>query len=689
MLPSLVFDIETYSRAELADVGAYIYSLDPSTDVLVVSWVYLDADGVPTGEPETWRPGQPPPKWPGEERYMWAWNVDFDRAIVAGVLAVRYGWALPAACLFRCLMARAAYANLPLGLAGAGAVLAAEHRKDADGHRAMMRLAKPARATVRNNDPKRAHTPEALDALAGYCRQDVRAEACLVRLLPSLPAQEEATFALDRIINARGVEVDLALVVALRDTAATLAESLREEFATATGGAVERETQLAKLGDWLRANGVAVATGKGAMDKVAVAAILASIENVDTPAGERVRRALRIRQAIGRSAHAKFAAILSAAPDGRLRGAVQYGGAHQTLRWAGRQVQTQNMPKGILGSKPADGPTYAAARALLLAHPGDVALLTGLYGDGTEPIKTAQLPGLPAVLSSLLRCCFVASTGKILIVADFAAVEAWGVLWLANDATGLDAARHKRDLYRMAAGKILGVEPDDVSKADRNGLGKPTVLGSGYGMGPDKFAATFNLSVAIGTRAVQAYRTTFPGVPALWKSVERAAVAAIRTPGLMVAVGGIVAAIKFHFNGRHLLCKLPSGRCLTYRDACLVPGRFEGTTVVEFAYEDLTSRQWVRGTTWGGSFVENLVQAICRDLLAFAMHGLEAEGLPVVLHIHDEVLVEADEPPRGAGYDAALAALVHRVERIICRLPPWAAGFPLRAEGFASAFWRK
>lgn len=694
---ALVFDLETFSTCELADAGADAYSRHPSTDVLCGAWVEVDeATGAPISGrlPGSWVPGAHPPAWAFVERDVWAWNVDFDRRIYDRVLVVRYGWPAILPTRWRCLMARAAYGNLPLKLAMAGKVLAAEERKDEKGHRLMMRLSKPARPTVKSDNERRLHTPAALDALADYCRQDAVAEAALLRFLPVLPPDEEATFALDRTINDRGVAVDLDLVCRLRSLALDLAELQRESLRDVTGGAVEKETKLAAFADWLRDKGVGVSTGKGAMDKEAVGVYLAACNaRIAADGGDEdakdARTALRLRQALGRSSFAKFDALLAATgPDGRLRGAVQYGGAHQTLRWAGRLVQTQNMPKGILGSDPRKGPTYAAARAAVLAGADpSLPMLVAMYGEGVEELTqeerdAGQTPGLPAVLASLLRCCFVAPRGKVLGVADYNAIEARGVFWLGDDAAGLGAFASGACVYCLAAGAIVG---RTITKADkeRNKLGKPTVLGCGYGMGPAKFADTFNMDEAIGSKAVQAYRTTFPGVPALWKAVERAAVAACREHGRAFACAR--GRVLFKHNGRHLLARLPSGRVLTYRDATLVPGRFEGTTVVEFAFEDLTTKQWIRGTTWGGSFVENLVQALCRDLLAFAMHELEREGMPVVLHVHDEVVVELDTPAD----EPAARALLRRLESVMCRLPAWATGFPVTAEGFLSTFWRK
>jgi len=684
----IVFDLETYSEAALEDTGSEVYSRHPSTDAMCGGWVGIDDAGMPAGPVETWVPGQPPPAWARDpEVEVWAWNVRFDQQIYDRVLVPRYGWPARPPGMWRCLMARAAYGNLPLRLELAAVALRAEACKDTAGHLLMMRLSRPAKSTVRTSDPKRHHTAAAVARLLEYCRADVAAEAGLFHRLPALPPMEEAAFALDQVINARGILVDQVLLDACEASILTLRELHREDLRRITRGAVEDENQLDALVGWLAARGVPAFSGQGGMDKDAVAGYLATVERhigrEPTPELDDAAGVLRIRQANGRSAHAKFAKLRAgSSADGRLRGAVQYGGAHQTLRWAGRAVQTQNMPKGILGSDAARGPTYATARELIRTAGGDVALPVAAYGDGVVGVSR-EMPGLPAVVSSLLRCCFVAKPGHVFAIADYAAVEARGVIWLSEDVAGMTAFCDGADLYCLAASAIEG---RTITKADkeRNTLGKPTVLGCGYGMGPAKFAATFDLSEEMGAKAVQAYRGTFSGVPRLWKDVERAAVAAVRDPGSTHRVGrdGRVA---FRFGGQHLLCRLPSGRCLWYRDACLVEGPFAGTVVVEFASENGKTKQWQRGTIWGGTFVENIVQALCRDLLLFSMHECEREALPVVLHIHDEVLCEVPAPET----PAAERALVRRLEEVMARLPAWAEGFPAKVEGFLSPYWRK
>ena len=682
---SVVFDVETYAGAVGIEVGHHRYATDPQTDVLCVAWVAMDALGrVLHDTLSSWTPGDPVPSWAAGNGDAWAWNVAFDRTIYDAILVPRYGWPARDPDRFRCLMVRAAYGNLPMSLAKAGAVLGAAERKSAQGHRLMLRLSKPAPPLKRETtpNPRRHHTPEALSALVDYCRQDVLAEADLVKYLPTLPPQEERAYRLDRTINDRGILVDTGLVDACIAAADAHAADLTARLQDLTDGAVQAATRLDDLAEWLRGQGVDVPRGKGAMDKAAVAGYIADAR--DPLSGyrdpDRIVAVLSLRQALGKSSLRRFPTLRDAADpiDHRLRGSLEFYGAHQTGRWAGRIVQPHSLPRGVLGK--AHG--YDIARDAVRTHHNDVRFLHALYGDGLDPAPDA--PGLPAVLSSLMRACFIAPPGKTLAVVDWSAIEARGVFWLADDPVGLRAFQDGRDVYRLAAAPIIGVpSADDVSQEDRNALGKPTVLGCGYGMGPARFAETFGAAMDVAERAVRAYRTTFARVPALWRSLERAAIRAIKNPGDAIPVAR--GRVLFKHTGRHLWCRLPSGRALCYRDATLIPGRFPDTLAVEFASEDQT-HQWSRGTIWGGTFLENIVQAFCSDLLRHTLGVLEQEpGLDVVLHVHDEGVVEADDP----GTPIARRALLAGVERLFCRTPAWASGFPIAAEGMLTPFWRK
>ena len=687
MTSRLIFDIETYSECDLRACGVDVYGQHPSTIVLCLSYAFVDDQNHITSDIFSWKDGDPPPTNIPEGTEWWAWNVRFDQTLYRYVLQVRNGWPPVPTHLFRDLMVRAAYRNLPMGLDMAGMALHAHVKKDRAGHALMMKLCKPAAAIASNSDPRRHHTPDELGRLAEYCRQDVRAEAHTGSLLPVLHPMEDEIARYDAVWNERGIKIDLRLVQGCLAIANEVAADGRQELQDLTGGAVETETKLAAFVRWItpRLEGVMeLKVGRGAFDKEAVQAYLAEIATLRPQfpnhweALDQATAALALRSRLGLTSLAKFGSLNNAvSPDGRLRNSLQHYGAHQTGRWAGRLVQTHNLPKGVL--KPAE---YTLPRELALqAAEGDpfaVRMFRTLFETGT-----ASGPGVMATLTSLLRTCFVADAGNIFCIADYSAVEGRGVLWLADDQRGLEIFRSGQDIYLIIAGIILGKPVAEVTKGERNSLGKTTVLGCGYGMGVNKFCATYNMDVAAGELAVSTYRTTFAAVPRLWKDVENAAKRAISHPHRECpAAGGKVA---YYFNGHHLFCRLPSGRTLCYNDARLIPGRFEGSTAIEFSAEDQTTHAWVRTTTWGGSLVENITQAFCRDFLAHAMIQLENAGYPIVLHIHDELLAEVLDP----GTPEARAALVRKVVDIMNQLPQWADGFPAATEGFTSPYWRK
>jgi DNA polymerase len=479
---------------------------------------------------------------------------------------------------------------------------------------------------------------------------------------------------LDRRIDARGLAVDLGLVDACQAAWETLAELLRERLVSITDGAVQRETKTKDMAAWLRVQGLTVSEGKGGFDAAAVQGLLAEAERRGLTAAAQV---LRLRLALGKTSLAKFQTLQQATGgDGRLRGSLQFYGAHGTGRWAGRLVQTQNMPKGVLGRSPAKGPTYDMARKVIREH-GTTALPAALYGTGEDP--TPNCPGVPAVLGSLLRTCFVAAPGKTLYVADWSAIEGRGVIWLADDQTGLRAfADKKTDVYCVTASAIFG-RPITKEDMERNKYGKPTFLGAGYGLGAARAEVQFGFDRATAEKAIAAYRATFPGVPALWRGLERAALTACAEPGRTVA--SAKGRVHWYHDGRHLHCRLPSGRELFYREALVGRSEKYDTPCLSYCYENFTTKQWERGQIWGGVLTENIVQALCCDLLGESLIRLDRDGWHPVLTVHDEILCEEDQGDPRFTVEKLCAAM--------CVLPAWAKGFPIAAEGYAAPYWRK
>jgi DNA polymerase bacteriophage-type len=662
-------DVETYSELDLKTVGAHVYAAHASTDALCVCWAIED------GPVQTWRAGDPPPAaadLPVAAEW-WAYNVAFDSLIWFHVLHQRYGWPWPGWDRFRCSMAAAAYGNLP-GALGEVAKALGTSGKNADGQRLMLTLCRPAAPTKASADPKRRHTAEALKKLAEYCAQDVEAERALHQRLPTLPPSELRLWQLDQTINRRGVYIDAELVGRLQRAAGALRERLREELAELTGGAVERETQLPALTAWCCARGLVAPKGRGAMDAEAIDRYL-ELDGLD--AG--VRRALEIRRELGKSSLAKLDRMLDCrGADGRLRGALQYYGAHQTGRWAGRLIQPQNFPRGVLSS-PGE---YQLAMNVVREADTQRApeYLTACYGTQTTD-----------VLASLLRPCIRAAPGKLLLVVDASAIEARGLAWVAQEGWRLDVFRKGGKIYEASAARTLGVPVSSITKGSKErGLGKLTELALGYQGGVQaliRFGAVlrYGLTEAQLPPLIEAWRKASPAIVAFWRNVQAAAINAVQSPGDLMGVGPVTLVCR---DG-HLRLRLPSGRELWYRDAHVrhEPAPWDADKLLPKLYfhgEDAQGR-WGLQTAYGGSLTNNIVQAVCRDVLAEAMLRAEAAGFPVVLTVHDEIVAEVDDP----GSDERRDALVLRLESALSMAPKWAHDLPLAAEGFSCDFYHK
>jgi DNA polymerase len=655
------FDLETYHpAAELSEVGTAKYCEVPGLEVTCASAV--DEHGVVY----RWRPGAPPPPFAAGDTIR-GWNVlGFDRPVWR-VALIKHGWIDPDLLLWDDTMHRAANTNLPLKLSDCAKAMGSRELKDEAGHKLMLQLCRPATETMRDNDPKRRHTPGALDRLESYCTQDAVAEGALADKLPALSAAEVAVRDLDRLVNDRGVPVDVPFIDALIWVADEWRHQGRERLFGLTGGMVKSENARATFAVWLEQQGIDVPEGKGATDKEAISQYLEH----EFAVGE-TRDALLLFQALGKTSLAKLKVMRAAAcADGRLHGMMQYYGATQTGRWAGRMVQWQNMPRGILDKAVEYDEARESVRDAFAQRS-----LRGLdlfYGERVFD-----------VLSSLLRTVVVPSPGNVLLDADYNAIEPRVVAWLAGCEKTLNTYRSGGDLYIMDAAVALHKDPKEITRKERNSLGKPCRIGFAYGLGGKKFSSYAEgygatLSVEEGTRIIKAMRSAYPAIPALWRALDKAAMAAIRNPRQAYRAGRVT----FGYADGHLRCQLPSGRRLWYREAQLVskPAPWDPDKMldaIEYAYQDQLSHQWVRGTTWGGTFTEQITQAVSRDLLVHGMQNCEARGLPVVLHVHDQAL--CDVP---AGTDPKL------LEAALCDLPAWAAGLPVKAEAIARLYWVK
>lgn len=639
-------DFETRSTIDLRRTGVYKYAQDKNTDVWCMAYAFDDED------PLVWTPGQPIDQKlvdhiesKGELR---AWNANFERTIWNEILVTRYGWPKTTVEQWVCTASEARAMALPGSLEMAAQVLGVQQQKDKEGANLMLRMARPRRFDE-SGAPIWWDVPERVNRLIEYCQQDVRTEVAIAKAIRRLTSFETEVFNLDQTINDRGVKLDKKLAKAAKALAEKATLEANRALYDLTNGKVSKVSNVGRLTAWLREQGLEVASlGKD------------QIKSLQATATGDAAHALALRTDAGKSSVAKIETMLDAVcKDGRIRGLLLYHGA-ATGRWAGRLVQPQNFPRGNI----SDPETYIP---LVLSR------------SGTE--IAALAPPLE-VISSLLRAMLIAEDGHRLIAADFAAIEARVLAWLANEELLLETFRNGGDVYKVMASKVYGVAPGDIDKNQRQ-LGKMAILGLGYGMGAKKFTdscvkAGIDLSEEQAKSVVQLYRNTNRKITTFWSALNSAVISAVKEPGSVHNVG----PIKYTSRGGYLWCVLPSKRPLAYAKPKIVERETPwGTTneAVSFEGMDSFTKKWERHDLYGGLLAENVTQAVARDIMADAMVRLEKKGYPLILSVHDEVVAEV---PDGFGS-------VAEFESLMCQVPDWAAGCPIDAEGYESTRYRK
>jgi DNA polymerase len=643
----IYFDFETRSEADIKETGAWVYSLHPSTSILCLAFKDTELKLSKLLKPgfETDPSVANYFKQQIEKGTLFeSHNAFFERAIWENILVKKFGWEPIPAKQWRCSASVAAYHALPRNLQNAGGILGLSNVKDIEGKYVMMQLARP---KSKGGFISEADAPEKFEALYKYCEQDVQAEEALSERLGQLPDRELAIWQLDQKINHRGVHIDREAVETSLKILEEYIQTLQKEVAIISEGQFETVNQRAKVMEWCKQQGENVML----YDKAYIAEILPKVKN------PKVKRILEIRQAIGKTSTAKYQAMAnSMAPDNRIRDVLFYHGA-ATGRWTGKLVQFQNLPRGSIKEM-------------------DQAIKFIKKAKSYQPIEMIYDRPMD-FMSSLIRGMVCAPEGKMLVVADFAAIEARVLGWVAGCEGMLKQFRNGEDLYKDMASKIFKVAVDKVS-AEQRQLGKAAILGAGYGMGADKFFQTckswgITIDETLAQTAIQAYRRTYLEVPKFWQNTETAAHNAVRSKQPMK-----VGATTWFMDKGFLKCKLPSGRCLHYYQP-----RFEmnarGNT--ELTYWSESHGGSVRTGTYGGKLVENVVQAIARDLMAEAMWRLEKEGFEIVLSIHDEIVAE---------YPIADSkSTIKTFEKLMSRVPAWAEGCPIEAAGWTGKHYKK
>ena len=679
-------DTETYSPYELSDCGVYRYVESPEFQLLLLGYRFDDENDVrvidlASGERvedhkrlySALCGGNP------EHVMFTAWNANFERQVLR--VALRHE--MPPE-QWDDTMVRALELGLPGSLAGAGIALGlpAEKLKDPRGKALINYFSKPCKPTKSNGMRTRnlpAHDPDKWKLYIEYNRQDVVTEQAIREMLLKKvqPIQSEwDLWYLDQRMNDRGVRVDLPMVQKIVRYDEQRQIQLINEAKDITG--LENPNSLIQLKDWLTRKGVPLA-------EVTKDVVVDQLKKVDLP--PEVRRVLEIRQALGKSSVKKFHTMLDAAcADGRIRGTMQFYGAARTGRFAGRLVQVHNLSKNYL-------PDLDLARQLVCENRFDD--LEMLFGE-------------PAfVFSELVRTAFIPSKDRHFIVADFSAIEARVLGWLAGEEWVLDAFRNGKDIYCETASKMYHVP---VVKHGQNGhlrqKGKVAVLACGYqgGVGAMK---RMDKEGSIPEEELQSvvdqWRSANPHIVKFWRDCEDAAKTAIREKrsvrrGIRLQIDPEEIRVReyaaqswvrpysvrencsilFTYRDKNLYIKLPSGRSICYWDARLKKDP-TGKEYIAF-WSVNTARQWAEEETYSGKLVENLTQAVARDCLAETIRNVSAMGYEIVMHVHDEIIVDVPVSDINA-YQNILETMKAPI--------PWAPGLPLNADGYVCDYYRK
>lgn len=641
----LEMDIETFSDVDLIKCGVYAYADSPAFEVLLFAYSF---DGGETRVIDLAQ-GEELPEEVAEAVFdgsvvKTAFNANFERTC----LSKYFGRYLPPDS-WHCSAVQAAMLALPRSLEDVGAVLGLDERKMKEGKELIRYFCVPCKPTKANGGRRRnlpCHAPEKWEVFKSYCVRDVDVEKAIRRKLGKfpIPEGEMEVYRLDQRINDRGVLVDMGLV-----RQAVRCERLHKGVVTErayelTG--LENPNSVAQLKGWLGENGVEAES----LSRKAVAEL---IEGAD---GE-VEELLRLRLLMAKTSVKKYEAMeRSVCSDGRVHGLLQFYGANRTGRWAGRLVQVQNLPQN---------------------HLPDLELARGLVREGRFEDVEMFYGSTPEVLSELIRTAFVPEAGCRFVVADFSAIEARVLAWLAGERWRLEVFSSHGKIYEASAAAMFHVPVEEVTKGSPlRQKGKIAELGLGYGGAAGALVSMGALDMGLSEEElpslVAVWRRANPHITQFWWDVDKAAVEAV-----VKRVRTRAGRIAFEYRSGVLFVMLPSGRRLAYVKPRMGVNRFgrEGLT-----YEGiLENKKWGRIETYGPKLVENIVQGTARDLLAEAMLRVEKKGYPIVMHCHDEIIAEV---PEGTGS-------VEEMCEVMAVCPSWAEGLPLRADGYECGFYQK
>ena len=661
-MKTISIDIESFSDINLAKCGVYKYAESPAFEILLFGYA---VDGgevqvIDLAQGET-IPEEILDALTDESVTKWAFNASFERVCLSRYLrdlgrsidpfhdhhslsTETAQFLNPAG--WKCSMIWSAYMGLPLSLEGVGAVLKLGSQKMKEGKDLIRYFCVPCKPTKTNGGRTRNlpfHVPEKWATFKSYNKRDVEVEMVIQQRLHHYPVPEQVwdEYHIDQEINDRGIAVDKELVRQAVAIDAMSREHLMAALKEKTG--LENPNSVLQMRSWLAEQGMETES----LGKKQVAEMLKTVR-------EPLRSVLLLRQQLAKSSVKKYQAMeMTACDDSRAHGMFQFYGANRTGRFSGRKIQLQNLPQNHM-------PDLAEARALV--RQGNYAALTLLYDS------------VPDVLSQLIRTAFIPKSGMKFIVSDFSAIEARVIAWLVGETWKSEAFAKGKDIYCSTASKMFGVP---VVKHGVNGelrqKGKITELACGYGGSVGALKAMGALDMGLAEEElrplVDSWRSANPHIVQFWWDVDRCVKQAIKTHLPQETRG-----IRFLWQSGMLFIRLPSGRRLSYVKPGIGENKFGGESVT---YEGIgATKKWERLESYGPKFVENIVQAISRDILCYAMQTLRC--CAIVGHVHDELIIECRK-------DASVTAICEQMGRT----PPWAEGLLLRADGYECDFYKK
>jgi len=643
---TLSIDIESFSSADLNKTGVYRYVEEPDFQILLFGY---SLDDGPVQVIDLAQGEQLPPEildaLADNRVTKWAFNANFERVCLSRFLGLPTGEYLDPA-PWRCTMIWSAYLGLPLSLMGVGAVLGLEKQKLTEGKELIKYFCAPNAPTNTNGQRTRnlpSHAPEKWALFKSYNLRDVETEMAIQERLLNYPVPDAIwdEYHLDQEINDRGIALDMTLVrsaIGMDELSRAELTRLMQELT-----ALDNPNSVQQMKHWLAEHGLETET----LGKKAVAALM---KDAPKPLGD----VLTLRQQLAKSSVKKYQAMEAAVcADGRARGMFQFYGANRTGRFSGRLIQLQNLPQNHL-------PDLEDTRELVRS--GDYEAVRQLY------------PSVPDVLSELIRTAFVPRNGCRFIVADFSAIEARVIAWMAGEQWRLDVFKSGGDIYCASASQMFHVP---VVKHGINGhlrqKGKISELALGYGGSVGALKAMGALEMGIPEEEllalVKVWRESNPNIVQMWWDVDDAVMTAVSQKTSSETHG-----IRFQYQGGMLFVTLPSGRQLAYVKPRIGENQFGSPAVTYLGVG--STKKWDRLESYGPKFVENCVQGISRDILCYAMQTLRC--CAIVAHVHDEVIIEADP---------------HMSLEVVCermgRTPPWARELVLQADGFVCDFYQK